>query len=61
MPVTDAPIVASTDAEPPGFMGRPERELLEQLRNQPLTAARKGSGGRTLAFKVTLAPASRRT
>ncbi|HEY2734699.1 MAG TPA: hypothetical protein VGI70_11975 [Polyangiales bacterium] len=52
-PLASAPI--SAEVEPPGFMGRPERALLERLREEPLTAARKGSGGRTLAFKVTLA------
>jgi hypothetical protein len=38
-----------------GFFGQPEPELIAELRSEALIAARKGSGGRTLAFKVTLA------
>jgi hypothetical protein len=40
-------------AEPPGFLGKPERAALEQLRTGTLASVKKGSGGRTLAFKLT--------
>jgi hypothetical protein len=48
---------ASTDEseQTPGFFAQPEPELIAELRSEALVAARKGSGGRTLAFKVTLA------
>jgi hypothetical protein len=49
-----AALVSAPDTEPPGFMGRPEREIRERLAREAVVAAKKGSGGRTLAFKITL-------
>jgi hypothetical protein len=38
-----------------GFLGQSDASILDTLRTQPLRHARKGSGGRTLAFKLELA------
>jgi hypothetical protein len=42
-------------ADGPAFTSQPERELIAQLRSEALLSARKGRGGRSLAFKITLA------
>ena len=39
-------------AEPPGFLGKPERAVLDELRNGQVASVTKGSGGRTSAFKI---------
>lgn len=38
-----------------GFLGRPERDILQQLRWSEIRSVKKGGGGRTLAFKVEFA------
>jgi hypothetical protein len=56
-PIDEAGAALATEQalQTPGFLGQPEHELIDQLRSEALVAARKGSGGRTLAFKITLA------
>ncbi|HKU37434.1 MAG TPA: hypothetical protein VJR89_04785, partial [Polyangiales bacterium] len=46
--------VAPPAPEPRGFLGKPERRELEQLASDAVTSAKKGSGGRTLAFELAL-------
>jgi hypothetical protein len=46
---------ASEPVESPGFLGQAEHDVIARLRSEALVAVRKGRGGRTLAFKVTLA------
>jgi len=48
-PTAGAPGAAAT-----GFLEQPETELLERLRSGHVESIKKGTGGRTLAFKVTL-------
>ncbi|HEX7479312.1 MAG TPA: hypothetical protein VF331_16010 [Polyangiales bacterium] len=42
-----------------GFLGQSEIAILDTLRTQAIRHARKGSGGRTLAFKLELADGTR--
>src|SRR5688572_2939743 len=44
---------AAEPSEVPGFLGKPERGSLEQLRSGVIRSVKKGAGGRTLAFKLT--------
>jgi hypothetical protein len=50
-----APAANAAAADAASFTGESERELIAQLRSETLLSARKGHGGRSLAFKVTLA------
>lgn len=57
--IVDAVVDAGTPAEPPpapeppGFLGRPERAVLDELRSGNVASMTKGGGGRTLAFDIT--------
>lgn len=42
-----------------GFLGQPEQLILDSLRSRAVLHARKGTGGRTLAFKLELADGTR--
>jgi hypothetical protein len=53
-PVT-GPAAGAAPAAAPGFLGEPDAALLERLARGPLARVKKGSGGRSLAFKLTLA------
>jgi hypothetical protein len=59
--ITDAapPAKPAPPAEPPGFVGKPERATLEQLRSDAVTGVKKVSEGRGLAFELTLASGAR--
>jgi len=55
-PEVVAPAVAPPiDQANVGFVGTPEAEVLARLRNGEIVAVKKGSGGRSLGFKVTFA------
>ena len=66
---TDAPAAkaaapAAQDDTPPatpdvGFMGKPEADRREYMRNAAVVAVKKGKGGRSLAFKFTFEDGSR--
>jgi hypothetical protein len=39
----------------PSFLGRPDAPVLDSLSHRSIQAVRKGTGGRSLAFRITLA------
>lgn len=53
-PPTPAPEAAPEVTPVGGFLGKPEEEQREALRSGELQSAKKGTGGRTLAFKLAL-------
>ena len=48
-----ASIVAGQESGP-AFLGEPDAPRVDALQNQPIASVKKGRGGRSLAFKITL-------
>lgn len=46
---------AHASVENPSFLGHPDLQRIESLRTEPIAKVEKGRGGRSLAFKITLA------
>ncbi len=46
---------AHASVSSPAFLGHPDAKRIESLRTQPIADVKKGRGGRSLAFKITLA------
>ena len=48
-------VSAHASVPTPSFLGQPDAERIESLRTQPIAEVERGRGGRSLAFKITLA------
>lgn len=53
------PLLASTQVPEPSFLGEADQPRIVSLRNEAITEVRKGRGGRSLAFLITLADGTR--
>lgn len=53
------PLLVSGQTQEPAFLGEPDAPRVESLRNQPIAAVKKGRGGRSLAFQITLEDGTR--
>ena len=49
------PLFGVGQSAAPGFLGEPEGPWIDALRSEPIRLTKKGKGGRSLAFKITLA------
>lgn len=54
-----APLVGATQDAPPSFLGEPDAPRIAALRNAEITDVKKGKGGRSLGFQITLADGTR--
>lgn len=53
------PILGSSQEPPAAFLGQPDADRIASLRTAEIADVAKGRGGRSLAFKVTLADGTR--
>jgi len=53
------PLLGSSQAERPAFFEQPDAGRIEALRTSEIAEVQKGKGGRSLAFRVTLADGTR--
>jgi len=53
------PLLGSTQEAKPSFLGQPDQPRITALRSEAVTEVRKGRGGRSLAFLITLADGTR--
>jgi hypothetical protein len=53
------PLLGASQEVPDGFLGDPDADRIEALRTAEIAAVIKGKGGRSLAFKITLADGTR--
>ena len=53
------PVLGSSQAGPVGFLGRPDADRIEALRTARIAEVKKGKGGRSLAFRITLTDGTR--
>jgi len=49
------PLLGSSQEKPPAFVGQPDADRINALRTAAISEVTKGRGGRSLAFKITLA------
>jgi hypothetical protein len=48
------PLLGGGQSLAPGFLGEPDGPRIEALRSEKIASVKKGKGGRSLAFKITL-------
>lgn len=48
------PLLGVGQSLAPGFLGEPDGSRIEALRSEKIASTKKGKGGRSLAFKITL-------
>lgn len=48
------PLVVAGQQSAPAFLGEPDAPLIDALRNRPIASVKRGKGGRSLAFQITL-------
>ena len=53
------PLLGSSQQEPAAFLGQPDADRIEALRTTAISEVTKGRGGRSLAFRITLADGTR--
>ena len=53
------PLLGSSQETPAAFLGQPDADRIEALRTEEISEVTKGRGGRSLAFKITLADGTR--
>jgi hypothetical protein len=53
------PLLGSSQAEPAAFFGQPDAKRIEALRTSKISEVKKGKGGRSLAFRITLSDGTR--
>ena len=53
------PALVQSQEEPSAFLGEPDAERIEALRSAEIREVAKGKGGRSLAFRITLADGTR--
>jgi len=53
------PLFSASQEVPPAFLGQPDAGPIEALRSSTITEVKKGKGGRSLAFQITLADGTR--
>lgn len=53
------PPPGSSQVPPPGFLGAPDADRISSLRGADIAEVSKGRGGRSLAFRITLADGTR--
>ncbi len=53
------PLLGSSQEKPAAFLGQPDADRIEALRTEEISEVTKGRGGRSLAFKITLADGTR--
>ena len=53
------PVLSSSQEEPAAFLGEPDAPRVQALRTEEISEVVKGRGGRSLAFKITLADGTR--
>ena len=49
------PLVGASQQAPDSFLGEPDAQRIESLRSAEIVEVKKGKGGRSLAFQITLA------
>ncbi len=49
------PLIGSSQQAPASFLGEPDAQRIESLRSAEIAEVKKGKGGRSLAFQITLA------
>ena len=53
------PVFGASQQEPAAFLGQPDTDRIEALRTSEISEVEKGKGGRSLAFRITLADGTR--